>query len=76
MTSAVERFWELARRNAAVQRKVAAASRHAQPLEAMAAVANEAGLAVTPGDLARSLGGRPSATEPDTRTGLVTGRET
>ena len=64
-TAAVETFWDLARRDAAVQRRVVAASEQDNPLEAMAAVAVEIGIRITPSELARSLGGALTDSELD-----------
>ena len=64
-TAAVETFWDLARRDAAVQQRVVAASEQDDPLQAMAAVAVEVGIRITPSDLARSLGGELTDSELD-----------
>ena len=53
----IEAFVELARRDAALQERVAEALNHADPVDALIAVAASAGFRFTEADLTASLGG-------------------
>jgi predicted ribosomally synthesized peptide with nif11-like leader len=53
----VEAFVELARRDAAVQERVAEALNHADPVHALIAVARSAGFEFSEAELTASLGG-------------------
>ena len=58
MTSnAVSEFWALARKDAAVQERVAEAAKQTEPLQAILSVARAAGFQLTAEDLHASLAG-------------------
>ena len=52
---AIREFWAFARKDAALRESVVAASKEAEPLEAIARVASEAGFDFTVADLKSSL---------------------